>query len=447
MTIILLALTSLLTACSTLKSSPGTPTQQGPVVIESADLPVPVNNTVETSAIDVEPDPVEMDVLERIRRGFAFPDIDSKYTQDYVKWSVEHPSYLTDLFARAEPFLYYLVEEIDRRDLPMELALLPAIESSYKPNAISSSSAGGLWQFIPSTGKDFGLEQDWWYDGRRDFIDSTKAALDYLTQLNALFEGDWYLTLAAYNAGQGTVLRAIRDNKRRGKNTNYQDLDLRDETKRYLPKLQALKNIVKDPARYDVALAKIENQTYFEVVSLPGQIDIHQFSELAGLDVNTVKHMNAGHLRWATPPAGPHRLLLPLSNQMQTLKALEQIKTSPSVAYHRHTISAGETLSQISSRYGVSVRALQSTNKLASTRIRAGRTLMIPVTNVAPPASLLSSVNDDSNNQVIHRVVKGDTLWSISKRYNVELNQLLNWNQLTKNQILKLNQSLLIFFN
>ena len=329
----------------------------------------------------------------------------------------------------------------------MELALLPTIESAYKPDAMSRSRASGLWQFIPSTGKSFGLSQDWWYDGRRDLIASTHAALDYLTQLNKMFDGDWHLTLAAYNAGQGTILRAISSNKRKGKSTNYQSLSLRSETVKYVPKLQAMIEIVKNPGRYNVSLPKIANQPYFETLELPGQIDIQQFSELAKLDIETVKHLNAGFLRWATPPEGPNRLLTPISNHAQSSIALQKIEINPNIEYTHHTIKRGETLSQIGRRYGVSIAALQNTNKLSGTNIRAGKSLIIPIANQSQSPNQTASTSNGTTNKRIHRVVKGDTLWSISKRYNVDLQKLISWNQLTKNQILRLNQSLLIFLN
>lgn len=419
---------------------PANPTQaESPKVIQEQQPKQEIANIIPAPPINL---------FERIRRGFKFPDIDSKYTADYVKWNVNHPTYLTDLFLRAEPFLYYIVEEIDKRGLPMELALLPAIESAFKPQALSRSNAGGLWQFIPSTGRSFGLRQDWWYDARSDLISSTNAALDYLTQLNALFNEDWHLTLAAYNAGQGTVSRAIQSNQRKGKATNYQSLSLRTETIKYIPKLQALKNIVQNPGRYNVSLADIPNQPFFEIISLPGQVDLQQFADLAKLDIQTVKHMNAGFLQWATSPDGPHRLLTPLSNHVQSSMALQQIKTNPSIQYAHHTIARGETLGQIGQRYGVSINALQNTNKLTGTNIRAGKTLIIPVASrIQGSSSSIAAVTGDSTNKRIHRVVKGDTLWSISQRYNVELQKLLSWNELTKNQILRLNQSLLIFLN
>ncbi|MBX2848413.1 MAG: transglycosylase SLT domain-containing protein [Acidiferrobacterales bacterium] len=461
LTLTILLLASLVSACSNKKTatetaaetvltlpSTSSPTvsspQQEDVIVFEPRVQTPVKTSTTASTTIATP----TDVLDRIRRGFRFPELNSKYTQNYIDWSVEHPTYLSDLFARATPFLYYIVEEIDKRELPMELALIPAIESAYKPNAISRSNASGLWQFIPSTGRGFGLRQDWWYDGRRDFIESTNAALDYLSQLNKLFQGDWHLTLAAYNAGQGTVLRAINSNKRQGKNTNYQSLNLRTETVKYLPKLQAIKEIVSDPSRFNVNLKKIDNDPYFEVIELPGQIDLQQFSKLAKLDMPTIQHLNAGHLRWATSPDGPHRLLVPLTNHVNSAFALQQIKINPSIEYKNHTIARGETLSQIGRRYGVGVSALQTANNLNGTSIRTGKNLVIPI--ASRKTSLVaqeSSTQEDQNNKRIHHVVKGDTLWSISKRYNVDLKSLLSWNQLSKNQILKLNQPLLIFLN
>jgi len=235
--------------------------QSNPSTIGSLDV-LPTNETTIS----------EIDLITRIKRGFSLPNITSPHTSQYIEWSIEHPSYLHDLFTRATPFLYYIVEEIEKRGMPTEIALLPAIESAFKPNALSKSNASGLWQFVPSTGQDFGLHQTWWFDGRRDPIKATNAALDYLTQLNKLFEGDWHLTLAAYNAGQGTVLRAISSNKLKGLGTRYQDLALRSETVRYVPKLQAIKNIVNNPIQYGVDLITIPNQPHFEIVTIPGQI-------------------------------------------------------------------------------------------------------------------------------------------------------------------------------
>lgn len=386
-----------------------------------------------------------IDILERMRQGFRFPELHSKYVKEYEAWDASHPTYLKNLFVRAEPFLYYIVNEIEKRGLPMELALLPAIESAYKPNAVSRSSAAGLWQFIPATGRGFGLRQDWWYDGRRDVVASTQAALDYLTQLNKMFDGDWFLTLAAYNAGPGTVSRAIKANKRKRKNAGYNDLKLRSETRRYVPKLIALKNIINNPTKYNFKLPSLANKMHFEVIDLPGQADIHGFAKNANIDHKTLQHLNPGYKRWATPPQGPHRLLVPAAKYQAALTAKRLAVASPKIEYRNHTIKSGENLGAIAQRYGVSINALQTSNKLRGTNIRAGKSLMIPIRGTLQRNVDINSANAQS--KLVHRVQRGDTLWSIARRYKVNLQQLVSWNNLSKNQILSLNQALLVFVN
>ncbi len=406
-------------------------------------------NTVVASP---EPAPApEIDLLTRIRQGYDLPSFDSKYIAQYERWNSQHPTYLKNLFERAEPILYYIVEELDKRQLPLDLALLPAVESAFKPEAYSRSSAAGLWQFIPLTARHFGLRQDWWYDGRRDSIAATKAALDYLEELNALFDGDWLLTLAAYNAGQGTVGKAIRYNQRKGRGTAYQDLDLRKETRRYVPKLYALRNIIQWPERYGVTLPTIPNKPHFEIVDLPGQTDLQRFAMESGIALPTLKHLNAGHRRWATSPDGPHRLLVPLTHLSQAKATIERLAKEPTIEYQNHRIRRGETLSQISNRYGVPVSAIQQTNGLRNSRIRAGKNLLIPVAaraNASGSQVVVASAGGAQNaSKIVHRVVAGETLWSIARRYQVKVKQLLNWNQLSANQILSLNQALTVFVN
>ena len=376
-------------------------------------------------------------VIDRIRNGFRFPDLDSKYIAEYEKWNSTHPTYLTNLFKRSEPFLFHIVEEIEKRGLPMELALLPAIESAYKPNAISRSKAGGLWQFIPSTGRSFGLTQDWWFDGRRDVLLSTNAALDYLTQLNKLFDGDWFLTLAAYNAGQGTVGKAIRKNRRKGKRTSYEHLSLRSETRRYVPKLIALKKIINSPEAYGVIAPVINNRPYFTVLPIDGQINLRDFAKEVSIDYDTLHNINAGFLRWATAPNSPQRLLIPVGDTTYLETARIAAKKTIQVDYQRHTIARGDTLSGIARRHGVSVSALKSTNKLKSNSIRAGKTLLIPNGG--------NTVATRGSEKQTHQVKRGDTLWGIARQYKVRVDELVAWNQLSKNEILKLNQSLVLF--
>ena len=399
---------------------------------------------VNTPTQEVSEATYSVNLLDRIRAGFRFPQLHSKYTAEYEKWNASHPTYLNNLFTRSEPFLHYIVEEIEKRGLPMEIALLPAVESAYKPNAVSRSKAAGLWQFIPSTGKSFGLTQDWWYDGRRDVILSTNAALDYLTQLNKRFDGDWFLTLAAYNAGQGTVGRAIRKNKRKGKGTNYTSLSLRSETRRYVPKLIALKNIINNPSAFNVTLPVVANTKQFDVIELNGQVDLKKFAKQAGITPKALNNLNAGFLRWASAPNGPHRLLIP-NDPVIIGNAYQAAQQTVKIDYQHHTIARGDTLSGIARRYGVSVSALKSTNNLKNNNIRAGKRLLVPFGGKAQASATQQSSKTKTNDKVIHKVKRGDTLWGIAKRYDVAVNQLLAWNKLSKNQILKLNQSLILF--
>ncbi len=329
-----------------------------------------------------------LDLIARIRSGFRLPELHSKDIKQYERWSSKHPTYLSNLLNRAEPFLFYILDELAKRDMPTEIALLPAIESAFKPNAISKSKAGGLWQFVPSTGKYFGLRQDWWYDGRRDVLASTTAALDYLTELNKQFNGDWFLTLAAYNAGPGTLAKAIKSNQRRGLGTEFHQLKLRSETRRYVPKLIALKNIINNPEKFGVTLPIMPNTQYFRTVYFPNQIDLDEFTSSLELDIDEFRHLNAGHLRSATSPDGPHRVLLPLDS------------VSPEI----------NTIIEKMSSSNFAIQAKQS-------------------------------------NQLSHRVIAGDTLWSIARRYSVQVTELLNWNNLSNHAILNLDQILKVFPN
>jgi len=323
---------------------------------------------------------------------------------------------------------------------------------------------------------------------------STNAALDYLTTLNKLFNGDWFLTLAAYNAGQGTIGKAIKRNRSKGKRTDYSSLSLRSETRRYVPKIIALKNIINNPHAYNVRLPVISNSPKFEILALNGQIDLNKFSKETGVDPKALNHLNAGFLRWATSPNGPHRLLLPLNDPIATQKARVAAQKVIKLDYQRHQIARGDTLSTIARQYGVSVNELKSANKLSSSGIRAGKTLLIPfsgqnssqrpvassvasnrlpvsnrpvsqtrqplsstrvrtaTTNrngvaIATPVSSSSfrQTQASASPQVIHKVRRGDTLWGIAQRYKVRVDQLLNWNKLSRNQTLSLNQSLIVF--
>ncbi len=472
--ILCLALT--VCACGTKQKSPqaSTPSTQSVPGVETLEptLEPGTVSDIDIDGIEIPSSPASISVdnlVDRIRNGFAFPDLSTKSVRQHERWASEHPTYLVNLFKRAEPFLYFIVDEIEKRGLPMELALLPAVESAYDPGAVSRSKAAGLWQFVPATGKGFGLRQDWWYDGRHDPYSSTFAALDYLEQLHTMFDGDWFIALAAYNAGPGTLRREIKRAKSKGRKTDYVSLKLRLETRRYVPKLVALKNILLNPHNFDIVLPVVANKPFFDVIKLPGQIDLVEFAKSSKIDQPLLRHLNRGFKRWATPPEGPHRLLVPLkSSSLSAHQSIEKARlvaqNSPVQNYRSHQIKGGDTLSAIARTYGVSVASLRSVNNLKSNNIRAGKRLVIPLpertlegaggTNGSLSKSSSNSnqnANTSSSNgngsKVKHRVKKGDTLWSISRKYQVKINQLMAWNNLSSNDILSLNQLLTVFLN
>ena len=397
------------------------------------------------------------DLWERIRAGYGLQALDSPYVARHEKWFANNPAYMERMVARAQLYLFYIVEAVEKRGFPAEIALLPAIESAFKPHAYSRARAAGLWQFIPSTGRHYGLERNWWYDGRRDVIKATNAALDYLEKLNKDFDGDWHLALAAYNAGETRVMRARRDNRKRGKPTGYQHLrQLKPETRNYVPKLLAMANIVADPAKYGLELATIPNEPHFTVVDIGSQIDLGVLAKQAKVPIGDLYDINPGFKRWATAPKGPFHLLVPLDNEEAILAALESLPIEQRVRWKRHKVRRGDTLSHIARRYGVSVTAVKKSNGIRGTRIRAGQNLMIPVSsrkistrvaNVTKPVKRTRkpAAPPPGRVVVVHKVKSGDTLWSIARQYDVYISQLTRWNLISRRSILRLGQQLKIW--
>ena len=416
------------------------------------------------AALDLnEPDPFEVQefpthsIWPRIRDGFAIDThLDHPWVQSELAWYSKHPEYLFRTMTRAEPFLHYILEEAEKRDMPTELVLLPIVESAYQPFAYSHGRAAGIWQFIPSTGKLYGLEQNWWYDGRRDIYASTQAALNYLQNLNKLFKGDWTLALAAYNSGSGTVQRAIRKNKKKGKPTDFWHLNLPKETRAYVPKLMALKELVENSELYDISLHCIPDAPGFVQVDTESQIDLALAAELAELDVDTLYEYNPAFNRWATSPDGPHRLLLPYENA-ETFKAnLAKIPDNKRVQWKRHKIKNGETLSHIAAKYNTTVKELRKINSINGNNIRAGKHLLIPVASRGQSTYTLSSSqrlkaiqsNGKKNKtRVNHHVQNGESFWTISRKYKVNMHSLAKWNGMAVKDPLRKGQKLVVWTN
>lgn len=408
-----------------------------------------------------EPDPFELQeypthsIWPRVREGFEIDThLDHPWVQTQLDWYSRHPEYLFRTMTRAEPFLHYILEEAEKRDLPTELVLLPIVESAYQPFAYSHGRAAGIWQFIPSTGRLYGLEQTWWYDGRRDIYASTQAALSYLQNLNKLFDGDWTLALAAYNSGSGTVQRAIRKNKKAGKPTDFWHLTLPKETRAYVPKLMALKELIENSELYDISLRCIPDAPGFIPVDTDSQIDLALAAELAELDVDTLYEYNPAFNRWATSPDGPHRLLLPYENAEIFKANLAKMPDDQRVQWKRHKIKNGETLSHIAVKYNTTVKELRKINSISGNNIRAGQHLLIPVASRGQSTYTLSSSqrlkaiqsNGKKNKtRVNHYVQSGESFWTISRKYNVNMHSLAKWNGMAIRDPLGQGQKLVVW--
>jgi len=393
----------------------------------------------------------------RVRAGYAMPVLDSPLVARHEKWFVNNPEYLDSMVGRARLYLYYIVDEVEKRGMPMEIALLPAIESAYKPQAYSRARAAGLWQFIPATGRIYGLEMNWWYDGRNDVMASTGAALDYLEKLHGQFN-DWQLALAAYNCGEGKVERLVAENRRKGLPTDYSSLKkLPRETKNYVPKLMAMANIIADPAKYGLQIAAIPNTEYFARVITDDQIDLGVVARLTDMPVDELFMINPGYQRWVTDPKGPHALLVPADKKDALIEGLTKLADEERVQWARHQVRRGDTISRVAGRYKVTVESIRTANGMPSNHLTAGQNLLIPVsanklTAFQSPAILKTAnanVRREAGNservKILHRVRSGESLWSIAKKYKVYIHQLREWNLLDTGDTLRRGQRLFIW--
>ncbi len=390
----------------------------------------------------------------RLQSGMQMVEVENKRVVTQLNWYLKHPGYLQRVMERARPVLPFILDEIEARNLPTEFALLPIVESAYQTFAYSHGRASGMWQIIPSTARFLGLKQNWWYDGRRDIIESTKAALTYLDSLAKQFDGDWELALAAYNAGPGKIRSAIKYNKKRKRKTDFWHLTrIRNETKAYVPKLMALKILFSNPEAYGFNLLPVDNSIKYTIVEIEGQIDLALAADLAGITINRLYQLNPAFNRWATAPRGPHRLLLPKDKSEQFEQALQNLPPEKRINWVRHKIRSGETLSQISRKYRTTTALIKSVNKIRGTQIRAGKYLMIPTATRSLNSYTMSKnarLNKIQNTQrtgikQIHIVRPGQSLWLISRRYGVSSKALAKWNGMAPIDTLKVGQKLVIW--
>jgi peptidoglycan lytic transglycosylase D len=442
----------LLTACQNLQqgelpaenSSAATVEEQDSTRIAS--LPKSIERTNSSSTENIEKEQSYDDLWERIRDGFqlqahySHPDV-TRYIQRYAK----QQRYFDLLQARASPFLFEIVEEIERRGLPMEFALLPMVESTYNPNAYSREHAVGLWQFVGATGKSFGLQQDWWFDGRRDPLSSTAAALDYMEQLYQQFDEDWLLAIAAYNTGDGNLRRAIRRSDEA--EVNFWTLNLPGETEAHVPKLLALAAIIENHQLSNIELEALPNKAVVRSVNVGTQIDISQAARLADLEYDQLRSLNPGYLQWATHPDQPQELLLPLENAELLERALTGIDKRDLLTWDRYEIRPGDTLGAIAARLNTRVDILQSFNSLVDSRIVAGESLLIP--RSSDPAVLAAAPRVERNRTrqreappAKYTVRNGDNLWRIARRFDLRSKEIAAWNQISLNELLQPGQIL-----
>jgi membrane-bound lytic murein transglycosylase D len=407
-------------------------------------------------AVDVEPILVPpADLIGRIRAGFALPSSDDPSVMRELQWYASHPEYIERVFGRGSRYLHYITETLEARGMPADIALLPIVESAFDPFAYSRGRASGLWQIIPGTGDMLGLKQNWWYDGRRDVVDSTRAALDYLELLHDKFDGDWLLAIAGYNSGEGHVARAIEKARREGRPTDFWSLrgDLRSETAAYVPKLIAIRELVARPEAYGLHLPVIDNEPFFLSVETEGQIDVALAAELGEIDIDALYELNPGINRWATDPDGPHRLLVPVDNAAAIEAALASLEPTERVRWTRHQISRGESLSEIAEDYETTPSVLREINGLSGNIIRAGDHLMIPHASASAGRYSLSldartsrqQDRERDGNRIDYEVRPGDSLWSIAQRYGVGTDELASWNAMAPRDTLSVGRRLVIW--
>lgn len=420
----------------------------------------PVNHTIETiashnQAASRQQSKVDYDLWGYISDELNMDIPDNPQIREMANSYMNKQSFVYDVALRAEPYMYLIVDEINERNLPMELALIPIIESSFNPKATSPAQAAGLWQIVPITARSYGLKQTQWVDERRDVLSSTNAAFDLLENLNVMFGHDWELTLAAYNCGEGCVQNAIKKNEAAGLPTDFWSLSLPKETKQYVPKILALSKVLKNPEQYQVNLPKSNKNRALTQVDVGQQITLSQAAELAGLTVESVKTYNSGYTRGITAPAGPHYIMLPTAKaeqfktsltdqevletirlaavQNQQVKAIAQPTAISAARQNRAKITTykvrkGESIASIAKKFNTTAKNIQQLNGLKTASvIKPGQTL-----KVSEPAPVANS-----RKSTIYKVRKGDSYYSIAKRHGIKLNDLMTWNSGVKMADLK----------
>ncbi|HAS6319255.1 TPA: LysM peptidoglycan-binding domain-containing protein [Vibrio vulnificus] len=451
----------LLSGCQSLQqtesntsAAPETNASQAKPSQQTAKQVTPSDKTLETVAPEqpvVTPQTQE-DVWQRIAMQLSLDVPDHEKVDYYRTWYLKHPNHLKTVSQRATPFLYLITEKIEARDLPLELALLPVVESSFDPFAYSHGSAAGLWQFVPGTGKMYGLEQNFWYDGRRDVAAATDAALDYLTYLNKRFDGDWNHAIAAYNSGGGRVSSAIRKNNKLGKPIDFFSLDLPKETSGYVPKLLALADIVANQEKYGIEIPAIPNKPVLALIDPKEQLDLAIAAQYAGLNVKELQSYNPAYNQWSTAPDGPYQLLIPVDKAEQFIAKVEENR-GKGMKMVRYKVRSGDTLSVLAEKHNTTSEVIRTANSLNGNNIRVGQYLLIPTSQKDASAYTLSAANRLAKTQatargkykLTHTVKSGESLWSIAKANKVDHQALAKWNGMGPRDTLRVGQDLVIW--
>ncbi len=391
-----------------------------------------------------------VNLWNKLSDGFRLPELEKSHKRiaKYEKWYTARPKYLERLTERAYWYLPTIVNMVEERGMPSEIALLPAIESAYQLHARSRANAVGMWQFIASTGRRFGLRQDWWYDARRDLLQSTRAALDYLDFLSKEFNGDWALALASYNAGEYKIKRARRYNKKRGLPQDFSSLTrIKRETRDYVPKLIALRNIVRSPEKFGVKLKKLPIQPTLQQIDAKSQTDLTVASNLIKLQGKRLRYFNRGYKRGVTPPNGPHKILVPIEYAQPLTTALNNLSHRERLLWARHRVRKGDFLGKIARKYRVSIASLKKVNNIRGYLIRPGQVLRIPISTGAIltySEDGISKPARKSTKRGTYRVRRGDSLWKIARRNGLSVNQVARWNNMSKSSRIHPGQRLVL---
>ena len=432
---------------STYPQAPIPPSAQSPLVVEPS---APAEEPTQVAGLT----PAQYaDLFDRMRAGFKLEDHPEEPGIDQqLDWFASNPEYLQRAFGRSELYLYHIVTQLEARGMPLEIALLPVVESAFEPYAYSRARASGLWQFIPETGSRYGMKQDWWYDGRRDIVEATRGALDYLQALHDEFNGDWLLAIAAYNCGEMAVERAVDNNRAAGKPIDFWSLKLPAETRAYVPKLLAMKRLVSDPETYGLSISAIPNQPYFVRVETKGQINLKLAAEISGVTPEELYELNPAFHRWATDPAGPHFLLLPVDAAQVFNDNLTQLTEEQRMGLTHYTVRKGDSVVSVAHHFDTTVNVIRDLNGLPQGALTVGTDLRIPSsTAVTLPAKVMLAAarvdgkvreNRRERRVRIQTVRAGETLWTIARRHGVNVNTLASMNGMRPGDSLRAGQKI-----